>query len=258
VKTLAEQADRHALYEVAVQQPAVMVEFIEEVFELMFDAEPRRLREDFCGTAQLSAAWARRGPGRRSVGVDLDAAVIDEARRRNQVPLGQAADRMELVTADVCDCPARAQVIASLNFSHFGFRRPQGLRDYFHHAHACLEPGGFILLDAYGGPGAMVRGVDERDLADFTYQWEQAAFDPLSNEVVNHIHFRFPDGSTLRQAFSYYWRLWSIAELSDGLLEAGFSEVVVWFEAPDGFIISDEMDLDEAEAWVAYLVGRRD
>ena len=36
--SIAEQADRYALYEVAVQQPAVMVEFIEK------DARPGRTR----------------------------------------------------------------------------------------------------------------------------------------------------------------------------------------------------------------------
>lgn len=251
--SMAAEADPHALYETAVQQPILMVELIEHVFEQTERGEPRVLREDFCGTAHLSTTWVRSGADRAAVGVDLDPAVLDYAERHSREPLGEAADRLELVCGDVLGSRTTADVLASLNFSHFIYKTRTKLREYLRHAHRCLNPGGMLLLDVYGGPGAMRSGEDARPFGDFEYRWQQEPYDPLTGRVVNHIHFRFPDGSALERAFSYDWRLWSLVELRELLAEAGFEETMICFESPEG--LTDELDTAEYDAWVAYLIA---
>jgi len=92
----------------------------------------------------------------------------------------------------------------------------------------------------------------------FTYVWDQNKFDPITHEVLNYIHFEFKDGTKMDKAFTYEWRYWTLPELRELLIEAGFSSVrVYWDVAPD-----DEEEnykvLTKAEnqpGWLAYLVA---
>ena len=95
----------------------------------------------------------------------------------------------------------------------------------------------------------------------FDYVWDQHRYDPIQNRVVNYIHFEFEDGSKMKRAFRYEWRLWSLPELRDLLLEAGFSKVDVYWEGVDeeteegnGEYSLEEEALDDP-AWVAYVVA---
>ncbi|MBI1372692.1 MAG: methyltransferase domain-containing protein [Phycisphaera sp.] len=245
--------DRHQLYELSVQQPVVLLDFLEDVCDDVMDREPVVLREDFCGTAYLSSMWVRSDEGRKAVGVDFDAKVLRWAERHNRKPLAGDAGRLKLVEADVLRCGAKADIVAALNFSHFIFKTRDELLRYFRHARRCVKPGGVMLLDAYGGPGAMAACEDVRRFGDFDYVWEQKPIDPLTNRVVNYIHFRFPDGTRMDRAFRYDWRLWSVVELRELLVEAGFADVLVWFETEEGF--DAELDTSDMEAWVTYLVA---
>ena len=58
VLTLAERADRHALYQLAVNAPEENIDFIQKVYRQMRGRAPRTLQEDFCGTALMAVAWA--------------------------------------------------------------------------------------------------------------------------------------------------------------------------------------------------------
>ena len=254
--SLARTADRHELYEIAVQQPVLMVGFIEHLFAEMVGREPRVLREDFCGTANLASVFVRSGVRRRAVAVDLDRKIIRYAERHNRLPLGPAASRLKLIAADVRRCAARADAIVSLNFSHFIYKTRGDLLAYFKHARRCLNPRGLLILDAYGGPDSYKVGTDKRRFGDFQYLWEQMDFDPITAEVINAIHFKFRDGSRLRDAFVYHWRLWTLAELREALLEAGFKSVRICFETERGF--DEKANPIEDDAWVAYLVAQRD
>lgn len=252
----ASSADRHQLYEHAVQQPVVTIELVDGIFDRILDDHPTRLREDFCGTANLASIWVRSGDDRRAVAVDNDPDLIDYADRHNRRPLGPAADRLDLRRADVLHCDARAEAILALNFSYFIYKLRGDLLAYFRHAHHCLEPGGLLILDAYGGPGAMRRCQEPRDFGDFQYIWEQETYDPLTAQVTNHIHFRFPDGTALQRAFTYRWRLWTLVELRELLEEAGFDDLAVCFATPDG--LTDEIDAPDMDAWVAYLIALKE
>ena len=253
-KTLAQQADKHALYEQAVQQPVLVVEFIERMYEQMTGDSPVSLREDFCGTANLAALWVRSDEARRATAVDNDAKVLRYAQRYTRKPMGERAGRLKLKCDDVMHCHAKADIIAALNFSWCIYHERAQLVRYLRHVARCLKPGGLLLLDQYGGPGAMQTGTEIRRFGDFTYEWEQADFDPLTHHVTNHIHFRFPDRSILKRAFTYHWRLWTIPELIDCLDETGYTDVAVTYEDESGQI--HEHDMHDAEAWVAYIVAR--
>ncbi len=251
----ARNADRHALYEQSVQRPDVMIGFIEELFDMVRDRRPMTLREDFCGTAHLSSMWALSDDQRRAVGIDHDAAVLAYASQHNVAPLS-LDKRVELIRGDVLGSRRQADVAVSLNFSHFIYHARGDLLRYFAHARRCIKPGGLFICDAFGGPEAIRPCMDERRFSRFDYLWEQRSFDPLTNRIDCRIHFRFPNGSTMRDAFTYDWRMWSLPELRELLTEAGFDDLGIYFESEDGFIAeSDDLEYD---AWVAYVVAVRD
>ena len=87
-----------------------------------------------------------------------------------------------------------------------------------------------------------------------------AGFHPATGHTDCFIHFRFPDGSELTDAFSYTWRLYTPPELRDLLLEAGFAEVRVYFEEFDeegdgtGNFARDEKG-PACEGWLGYMVA---
>jgi hypothetical protein len=77
-----------------------------------------------------------------------------------------------------------------------------------------------------------------------------------------HIHFHFDDGSKLKNAFSYHWRLYTLPELREILEEAGFARVTVYWQ---GWDEDDEPDGDfqpatagEAEAgWICMVSAEK-
>jgi hypothetical protein len=257
----AKNADPHWLYEQSVQNPEVEVEFIDRVFRERFGREAILLREDFCGTAKLCAEWAKLGAAKRAFGVDWDEPTLAWGRENNVVPLGDRAGHVTLVRDDVrhVQDPA-ADVLTATNFSWWGFKTRAELKAYLRNCHASLRDEGMLMMDCYGGPEAQIPQEEEREQDGFDYVWDQDTFNPITNEITCFIHFNFPDGSRLRKAFAYDWRLWSLPEACDLLDECGFRDTVVYWEGtdedgePDGdFQPSREGDL--APAWVAYILA---
>ncbi|MCA9297734.1 MAG: hypothetical protein KDA28_01630, partial [Phycisphaerales bacterium] len=58
----AKTADRHILYQESVQNVEAEIDFVDEQFRKRRGRHARRLREDFCGTANTSCEWVRRRP----------------------------------------------------------------------------------------------------------------------------------------------------------------------------------------------------
>ncbi len=261
--TQAQRADRYALYQRAVQDPVWEMEFIEQIYRDQRGHAPCVLREDFCGTALAACEWVRRNPRHRAVGVDLDAGVLAWARAHNVARLTpSAARRLTLMQADVltAETPA-ADVLLAFNFSYWIFRERATLRRYFERVRLHLETNGLFMLDVYGGYNAFKEMRERQDFGNFTYTWDQAEYEPVSGRTTCHIHFSFPDGSRLRRAFSYHWRLWTLPELREILGEAGFRNVQVYLEGTDarsgeGNGVFRPADTAEADpAWIAYLVA---
>ena len=146
--------DLYALYEAAVQNVEADLDFVERVFRKEHGVSPRRLKEDFCGTALLATEWAKRGPQRRSIGVDLDAEALAWARRHNLGPAGPSvAGRVELVHADVlAPSDLRADVVCALNFSYFLLPTRQQLLAYDSLPGGRPPSGGRPLSGGHGRP----------------------------------------------------------------------------------------------------------
>lgn len=139
-----------------------------------------------------------------------------------------------------------------------------------HHA-----PGVFIC-DTYGGESAFLTGQVHRDHwipegphADkrIRYTWEQRHADPLTGMVTDVLHFRVEKGGVIEQeifdAFVYEWRLWSVPELRDAMLEAGFTATEVYAKTADAvdeegnayvLPIEDPDELDDS--FIVLVAGR--
>lgn len=261
----ADNADKFALYEAAVQDPETEMEFVAEVYEELREREARVLREDFCGSGWAACEWAKRNANNRAFGVDLDATVLEWGREKHwgQLEPGEQT-RVNLVLGDVLATKTEpADITVAMNFSYWIFKQRAQLLEYFRTVHAGLAKDGIFVMDAYGGYEAFQdEYVEKRKVDGFTYVWEQEDYDPVSGDYVCHISFRFPDGSALPRAFSYHWRLWTLPEIRELLKEAGFSEVTVWWQGEDedgeGDGEFEPVDRGDADpAWICYLVAER-
>jgi SAM-dependent methyltransferase len=261
---MADMADRHELYEAAVQDAQGEVEFIQDTYRALRGRPARILREDFSGTASMSCRWVAQGPKCRATAVDIDPAVLDWGRAHRVSRLRPAQQRrLRLVAANVLSVQTgRADVIAALNFSYWVFKRRDTLRRYFRSTHRALRPGGMLFLDAFGGYEAFKVLKERRRERRFTYVWDQAAYQPVSGEILCHIHFRFPDGSRQDRAFTYDWRLWTLPEIREILADAGFRRVTVYWEGDDGKgggngEFKPEPHGEAEAGWIAYIVAEK-
>jgi SAM-dependent methyltransferase len=263
--TMAEKADIHDLYEQSVQAVDVEAEFLNDTFRALRKRAPLRLREDFCGTASLCCEWVRRDPERHAVGVDIDKPTLDWGRKHRLAKLPQSARaRVRLLHDDVRSVQTEpVDIVGAFNFSYFCFKSRDEMRAYFERVRHALADDGVFFLDAFGGPEAsdLVKEKTKID-SNFTYIWEQAEFEPVTSRILCYIHFKFSDGSKLKRAFTYDWRLWTLPELRELLTEAGFSRVRVYWEGDDGDGegngVFTEHSTGEADlAWIAYLVAEK-
>lgn len=262
-KPTARTADKHVLYEQSVQAPEEDAKFFSRYYK-KYTGEPLRLfREDFCGTATLSCHVVRLHRENEAIGVDLDAPTLDWARRHNVLALEpEARERVRLVRGNVLDVRSpKAQMVAALNFSYSVFKTRAVMGRYIENAYASLQKGGLFVMDAWGGGQAQFIMKERRRQKGFTYVWDQAHFDPITHHMICKIHFEFRDGTRMKNAFVYDWRLWTLPELRELMEEAGFEDVHVLWEGTDretgegnGVFRRVGRGGDE-EAWIAYVIG---
>lgn len=258
----AKTADKHVLYQKSVQDADAEVAFIDRVFRQLRKRAPLSLREDFCGTGLLTATWVKSNAKRTGIGVDIDPGVLAWGREHNLGPIGEPGDRIKIYCQDVRDPVAeRVDVVGAFNFSYWVFKTRDELREYFERVLRGLGPQGVFLLDAYGGWESQEPMLENRSIpGGFTYVWDQASFDPITHRVVNHIHFKFRDGTELEKAFTYDWRYWTLPELREVLEEAGFRKVDVYWDTSD----DEEHEAyrirrraDNQPGWLAYIAATR-
>ena len=262
--TMAERADIHELYEEAVQNVETEVEFLIEIFRDLRGRDALSFREDFCGTASTSCEWVRSGSSRYAVGVDIDADVLNWGRKNRIDRLSESGrSRIRLLNEDVMHVHTEpVDVVGAFNFSYWIFKNRSELREYFSRAHSALKSDGLFFVDAYGGSEAYEEQKEKTKCKGFTYIWDQASFEPVTASMICHIHFKFKDGSRIKEAFTYDWRLWTLPELREVMEEAGFSNVRVYWEDEDdegeGTGEFHEDSTGEADpAWIAYIVGEK-
>jgi len=262
--TMAERADRHELYESAVQNVEEECKFVSDTFEKIRGRRALSFREDFCGTASAACQWTRLGSEHTAIGIDIDAEVLQWGRenRLSRLNPDQLA-RIRLVEASVMDVqPEQVDVVGAFNFSYWIFRTRPLMLEYFGRIYDALKSDGVFFLDAFGGYEAFEEMKEKTKYDDFTYVWEQARYLPVTGEMECHIHFKFPDKSKLKRAFSYTWRLWTLPEITELLAEAGFKNPTVYWEGTDEDGEGDGVFTPEAHGeadagWIAYIVAEK-
>lgn len=250
-----ESLDRHDLYELCVQSPVDLVGMISGIH----GGSPRVLGEDFAGTAALSHLWIDSHPKRRAIAIDLDAEAL--ARHGEHVRISKLTrdvHRVSLASLDPCDA------IFVGNFSIGYMHERHDLVKYLKRCAKRLKRRGVFVCDTYGGSSTFTTGHVQRehrtpDGRRVQYTWEQREADLITGLVTNAMHFQVDrDGDVelrIADAFIYHWRIWSIPELTDAMLEAGFQDVEIYDKVPsaidnDGHIymqpVEDGADLEES------------
>lgn len=265
--TMADMADRHVLYQEAVQDVESEIDFVQETFEEIRNRPMKILREDFAGTMNTSCEWVRRGDDHEAISVDLDEDVLAWGREHNIGPLTDAQkSRIEVIAGDVFEVQTRpVDAVLAMNFSYWIFEKREILREYFSKVRDTLTDDGILFLDMFGGYEAFQELEEPRECDGFDYIWDQADYDPMSGHMKCHIHFEFEDGSRMENAFSYEWRLWTLPEIQEILKEAGYSKVTVYLEGDDEDEDSDEGNgifepaerADADAGFLGYVVAER-
>ena len=270
--TMAQIADPHDLYQKSVQSPENDMEFLSSYYKEYTGKTLRHFREDFCGTAYLSAHFISQHSKNHALGVDLDWPTLNWGIKHNVSSLTPAQQqRLTLVNDNVLDVhQPRVQMIAALNFSYMVFHDRQTLLQYVTNAKESLKPGGLLVMDIWGGSESQVlqeepREIDnseDEQIGDFVFIWDQDTFDPFTHLYTTRIHFSFSDGSEIRDAFVYDWRLWTIPEVTELMTEAGFQDIHVLWEGTDpdteeGTGMYERAEKGDADqAWIAYLIAK--
>ncbi len=262
-QTLASLADKHALYEESVQNIDFEVEFLAEQFAALRQRPCRSFREDFCGTAQAAVEWVKQDPQNTAIGVDFDQSVVDWGEARHVSTLNdEQKSRLNIYVDNVLTVETPlVDLIAASNFSYWIFKERALMVEYFKRVYNSLKDDGMMFLDAFGGYEAHQEIKEKTKHDGFTYVWHQKHFNPYNNDLECRIHFTFEDGSKIKNAFEYSWRLWSLPEIHELLLEAGFSKVVIYNEGwnekeeeGDGvWTATKEFDADPG--WLAYIAA---
>jgi SAM-dependent methyltransferase len=256
----AKTADKHMLYQLSVQAPDTEVDFLNAWFTKIRGKKPLSFREDFCGTAILCAAWVKSHKQRTATGLDIHRPTLDWGRKHNLAPLGDAQERVTLLQQDVrAKVKAKHDIVCAFNFSYWIFKTREEMKKYFAHCRSGLARGGLFFIDAYGGWESHEPMQEHRKIKEgFTYVWDQNTFDAITHDVTNYIHFEFADGTKLPKAFRYDWRFWTMPELKELLLEAGFSKVHVYWDTSEDVTKDAYRERSHAPnqpGWLAYLIA---
>ena len=269
VKYTARTADRHELYQLSVQNVEAEIDFVDATYTALRGRPAQTLREDFCGTAASACEWVKRRETNRAIGIDLDGPTLDWGRNQNIQPLGpEAQQRVTLLQKDVRKPGPKGSgvdVVLAMNFSYWIFQTRQGLRDYFKSVLDSLDDDGIFVCDFYGGSDTMLEQEEVRKInRHFTYVWDQHRFNPITGDMECRIHFKFPDGTVMRDAFIYQWRLWTLPEIRELLTEAGFEDVTVYWEGTDpddeeegNGVFTPTMQGEADPAFICYIVSQK-
>jgi hypothetical protein len=259
--------NKYFYYENSVQTPEEHVKIFDRMFWDIRRKPALSLREDFCGTFLISCAWVKSDAKRSAVGLDLDPEPLSHGKKYSyQGMRASERKRVKILKQDVRKVTGKKfDIIGVGNFSFNIFKDRKTLKSYFKAAYQSLSREGIFVLELAGGPGFIKPGREQRTyqvdgLGRYTYYWDQKSFDPITHFAHYAIHFKTPDGVMHRDCFRYDWRIWSIPELRDLVLESGFRDAVVYWEElgkhgnGTGEYIRHE-EGDNAFSWIAFVVG---
>lgn len=256
---------KYALYEAAVQDAEHDAGLYQGFYRQVRGRDARQLREDFCGTFALSCEWAKAHPKNFATALDLDPEPLSYGRRVHYAKLTkEQQSRVQPLRQDVVKARAPADLIVAGNFSFFIFQERKTLLAYFKSCRRALKPGvGALILDMAGGPSMIREGNETRRIhapggGRFTYIWDTQTFDPISSRARFAIHFKLPSGKNVKNAFTYDWRLWTIREVRELLIEAGFARTAVIWDVSKSEERENHKVVEKGsneDSWIAYPVG---
>lgn len=261
-----EPFDQYYYYRLAVQSPATDVRFFRDKYREFNDGlDPKVLREDFCATFSLCCEWAKLGKDYRAVGIDVDGEPLAYGKKHylSQMTAAQR-QRVSLYQTNVLKTPAKADIVCAVNFSYFYFKQREMLKKYFARCLKTMYRKGILILDCFGGSKCYEANEEETEDEElgYSYFWDQDNFDPVTNRAVFHIHFQRKGEAKRMNVFTYDWRIWSIAEITDLLVEVGFKPPKIYWEGTDedgegNGIFSPVTQGEECEAWICYIIAQK-
>lgn len=254
--------DKYKFYHQAVQSPDADCEFYEKAFkEIHKNKKLTTLREDFCAAGAISVEWVKLNKKYKSAGLDLDPEPMAYGREHYVSKLTkEQKGRVVLIQKNVMEknLPV-ADMVAAVNFSYCLFKKRTELKQYFQNVYDSLNRPGLFIVDIFGGSQCGDAIEDKHKFKNMTYYWDQKGFDPVSAEGLFQIHFRYK-GIKYENVFSYDWRMWTIPELKELMLEVGFDDIKVYWEGTNrnggGSGIFKQVEKGEpCLSWIAYVVG---
>lgn len=256
--------DKYWYYQNSVQSPEVDAAFFDRLYLDLKGKKAKSFREDFCAAFALCCEWVKIDTDKKAFGIDLDPEPLEYGRTHYLSEIAPSEQkRVEVLQQNVLspEMP-RADIIAALNFSYFGFKTRPLLKEYFANCLHTLNNDGLLILDCFGGPSCMEPNENETEYDEFSYFWDQDTFDPISNEGMFYIHYKPKGKKKVEKVFTYDWRLWGLAELKDLMEEVGFKKVHFYWEGTDedgeGDGNYEKVTVGEnCDSWVAYIVGEK-
>ena len=179
-----------------------------------------------CGTGNFSIELARRGF--RVTGVDLSAAMLEEAARKTRA----AGERVMYVRQDMCRLELSRRVDAILcgcdgvNY----LTTDRMLEAFIARARAALKAGGVLAFDVssvYKLKSVLADGFFGEDRGDAAYLWKSEWDDEARIQTMRITFFvREAGGLYRRFQEEHRQRAWTVGELTAALRAGGFGEPI--------------------------------
>lgn len=256
---------KYELYELAVQAPAVQIDIFQLIYWEINKKTAYRFREDFCGTFKMSEEWVKEDEKSTALALDLDTEPLNYGRKTHYGPLSTAQKkRLKVKRQNVISVTnPKVDIIGACNFSFYCITTRQDLLKYFRCCLKSLRQKGILILEMAGGAGMIETGREEKTVktlkgVKYKYVWDQKRFDPVKRIGKFAIHFEFKNGARMKNAFVYDWRLWTIPEVRDALIDAGFKDTCVYWDKAPNNISTNYVRVERGEndhAWLAQIVG---
>jgi hypothetical protein len=267
-RTMADLADKWKLYEESVQMPDHEVAVFNQVYNDAHKRKPYTLGEDFCGTFAVSCQWVKSDKKRTSIAIDSCPTTLQWGRDHNLSKLSdEQQKRVTLKAQDVRkENSPQVDILAAQNFSFWFLKTRHEVIEYFKVAMSRLAEQGIMVIDMMGGSECRIEGMTHNQTIrkgkdGFKYEWKQVSYNPINSDACCSISFTFPDGSRLKDAFVYRWRLWTIVEVREMLIDAGFGSTHVYWAVEEdvdseGYGRWERREEAPSDAsWTCYLVA---
>ena len=184
---------KYQLYESSVQSCSSDIEFINKQFKHLRNRSPLLLEEGFSGTSALSCQWVCQSSKHSALAIDLDPEPLQYGKKQHYRPLTtQQKKQITFLQKNVMDKQdIRVDVATAFNFSYFIIKQRLELLKYFRRVRNSLAEDGIFFVDIFGGSESRKLLEEETEHDEHSYYWDCDFYNPLRNEVLYHIHFKY-------------------------------------------------------------------